>query len=56
MGCGVAEFFAICTGIGRRGKAVSFPGHDRACTVLVLMGVAQLSEVVRTLVTALEAM
>lgn len=48
---GVAESFVVCTGVGRQGKAVSLPGYDRARTVLVLMGVARLSEVVRALVT-----
>ncbi|KAF8131471.1 uroporphyrin-III C-methyltransferase [Boletus edulis] len=48
---GVAESFVVCTGAGRQGKAVSLPGYDRARTVLVLMGVARLGEVVRTLVT-----
>lgn len=47
---GVAESFVVCTGVGRQGKAVSLPGYDRARTVLVLMGVARLSEVVRALV------
>ncbi|KAG8219238.1 uroporphyrin-III C-methyltransferase [Butyriboletus roseoflavus] len=47
---GVAESFIVCTGVGRQGKAVSLPGYDRARTVLVLMGIARLSEVVRALV------
>ena len=44
---GVAESVAICTGVGKGGKIGRIPPYERATTVLVLMGVARLTEIVR---------
>lgn len=46
---GVAESFMVCTGVGRKGKEVQLPGYDRARTLVVLMGVARLSQVIAAL-------
>ncbi|KIK29795.1 hypothetical protein PISMIDRAFT_671749 [Pisolithus microcarpus 441] len=46
---GVAETFIVCTGVGRQGKEVRLPGYERPRTLLILMGVARLSEVVGAL-------
>jgi uroporphyrin-III C-methyltransferase len=46
---GVAVSLTVCTGVGREGRAVSLPGYERSRTLVVLMGVARLSSVVRTL-------
>lgn len=46
---GVAETFVVCTGVGRQGKEVRLPGYERSRTLLILMGVARLTEVVRAL-------
>ncbi|KAH7911629.1 uroporphyrin-III C-methyltransferase [Hygrophoropsis aurantiaca] len=46
---GVAESFVVCTGVGRKGKAVRLPGYERGRTLLVLMGVARLAQVVSVL-------
>ncbi|KAI6135998.1 uroporphyrin-III C-methyltransferase [Pisolithus sp. B1] len=46
---GVAETFIVCTGVGRQGKEVHLPGYERSRTLLILMGVARLSEVVGAL-------
>ncbi|KAI5998212.1 uroporphyrin-III C-methyltransferase [Pisolithus albus] len=46
---GVAETFIVCTGVGRQGKEVRLPGYERSRTLLILMGVARLSEVVSAL-------
>ncbi|KAF9449997.1 hypothetical protein P691DRAFT_508533 [Macrolepiota fuliginosa MF-IS2] len=47
---GVAESFIVCTGVGRRGKEVQLPGYERSRTLVVLMGVARLTQVVQTLI------
>ncbi|CED82259.1 uroporphyrin-iii c-methyltransferase [Phaffia rhodozyma] len=46
---GVAESMVLCTGVGRKGKAVSLPGYERGRTLLVLMGVARLRSVLSVL-------
>ncbi|KAL0952072.1 hypothetical protein HGRIS_008708 [Hohenbuehelia grisea] len=46
---GVAESLMVCTGVGRAGKSVVLPGYERGRTLVVLMGVARLAQVVRTL-------
>ena len=47
---GVAESFIVCTGVGRKGKEVQLPPYERARTLVVLMGVARLSQVVAALI------
>ncbi|KAF8512856.1 uroporphyrin-III C-methyltransferase [Hysterangium stoloniferum] len=47
---GVAESVVICTGVGQGGKGGRIPPYERATTVLVLMGVARLAEITRTMV------
>ncbi|KIM38169.1 hypothetical protein M413DRAFT_20076 [Hebeloma cylindrosporum] len=47
---GVAESFIVCTGVGRKGKEVQLPPYERARTLVVLMGVARLSQVIDALV------
>ncbi|KAJ6520537.1 uroporphyrin-III C-methyltransferase [Mycena sanguinolenta] len=49
---GVAETFAVCTGVGRKGKEVQLPGYERARTLVVLMGVARLPQVIAALLDA----
>ncbi|KAI6012791.1 uroporphyrin-III C-methyltransferase [Pisolithus orientalis] len=39
----------LCTGVGRQGKEVRLPGYERSRTLLILMGVARLTEVVGAL-------
>ncbi|PFH48102.1 hypothetical protein AMATHDRAFT_66198 [Amanita thiersii Skay4041] len=46
---GVAESFAVCTGVGRKGREVQLPGYERGRTLVILMGVARLPQVVETL-------
>jgi uroporphyrin-III C-methyltransferase len=46
---GVAESFVVCTGVGRKGKDVNLPGYERSRTLVVLMGVARINEIVKTL-------
>ncbi|KZT27621.1 uroporphyrin-III C-methyltransferase [Neolentinus lepideus HHB14362 ss-1] len=46
---GVAESFIVCTGVGRQGKEVKLPGYERGRTLLILMGVARLSSVLKAL-------
>ncbi|KAL0071658.1 uroporphyrin-III C-methyltransferase [Marasmius tenuissimus] len=46
---GAAESFFVCTGVGRKGKEVQLPGYERGRTLVILMGVARLSQVVSTL-------
>ncbi|KAG6820862.1 hypothetical protein H0H93_010689 [Arthromyces matolae] len=46
---GVAESFMVCTGVGRKGKVVQLPGYERSRTVVILMGVARLSQVIEAL-------
>jgi len=47
---GAAESFIVCTGVGRKGKEVSLPGYERSRTLIMLMGVARLSQIISTLV------
>jgi len=47
---GVAESFIVCTGVGRKGKDVLLPGYVRSRTLILLMGVARLSQVITALV------
>ncbi|TFK18158.1 uroporphyrin-III C-methyltransferase [Coprinopsis marcescibilis] len=49
---GVAESFIVCTGVGRKGKEIQLPGYERGRTLLILMGVARLTQVVRSLTEA----
>lgn len=46
---GAADSMALCTGVGRGGKSVALPGYERGRSLVVLMGVARLPEVVKTL-------
>lgn len=46
---GASESLVVCTGVGRKGKGVSLPGYERSRSLVVLMGVARLEGVVRTL-------
>jgi len=46
---GVAESMVLCTGVGRKGKAVTLPGFERSRTLCLLMGVARLSSVIDVL-------
>ena len=46
---GVAESFIVCTGVGRQGKEVKLPGYDRGRTLVILMGVARLTQVLQGL-------
>ncbi|KAI0082330.1 uroporphyrin-III C-methyltransferase [Panus rudis PR-1116 ss-1] len=46
---GAAESFIVCTGVGRQGKGVRFPGYERSRTLVILMGVARLPEVLAAL-------
>ena len=47
---GVAESLIVCTGVGRKGKEVRLPAYERARTLVVLMGVARLSQVIAALI------
>ncbi|KAL0578254.1 uroporphyrin-III C-methyltransferase [Marasmius crinis-equi] len=51
---GAAESFFVCTGVGRKGKEVQLPGYERGRTLVILMGVARLSQVVSTLLEPCE--
>ncbi|KAG8950477.1 hypothetical protein FRC04_007492 [Tulasnella sp. 424] len=46
---GVAESLTVCTGVGRKGRDVDLPGYERARTLVILMGVARLSQLVTAL-------
>jgi uroporphyrin-III C-methyltransferase len=46
---GVAESMVLCTGVGRKGKSVQLPGYERGRTLLVLMGVARITSVLKVL-------
>jgi uroporphyrin-III C-methyltransferase len=46
---GAAESFIVCTGVGRQGHDVVLPGYERARTLVILMGVARISQVLETL-------
>jgi uroporphyrin-III C-methyltransferase len=39
----------LCTGVGRKGKAVQLPGYVRGRTLVVLMGVARIRQVIDVL-------
>ncbi|KAJ9112479.1 hypothetical protein QFC20_002269 [Naganishia adeliensis] len=51
---GVAESMVLCTGVGRKGKAVQLPGYVRSRTLVVLMGVARLKQVLQVLLRPTE--
>jgi uroporphyrin-III C-methyltransferase len=46
---GAAESFAVCTGVGRKGRETRLPAYERGRTVVLLMGVARLGAVVSSL-------
>ena len=46
---GVAESLVMCTGVGRKGKAVQLPGYVKSRTLAVLMGVARIGSIVSVL-------
>jgi uroporphyrin-III C-methyltransferase len=46
---GAADSLTLCTGVGRGGKSVRLPGYERCRSLIVLMGVARLKDVVKTL-------
>ena len=46
---GVAESLVVCTGVGRKGKAVQLPGYIKSRTLVVLMGVARIESIVTVL-------
>lgn len=46
---GAAESFIVCTGVGRQGQDVVLPGYERARTLVVLMGVARITQLLETL-------
>ncbi|KAF8274340.1 uroporphyrin-III C-methyltransferase [Lactarius quietus] len=48
---GVAESFIVCTGVGRQGQDVVLPGYERARTLVILMGVARITQLLETLQT-----
>lgn len=47
---GVAESLVVCTGVGRGGREVQIEGYERGKTLCVLMGVARLEALVKSLV------
>lgn len=48
---GVAESMILCTGVGRGGRGVKIPGYERGRSLVLLMGVARLDAIVKTLTT-----
>ncbi|KIM31720.1 hypothetical protein M408DRAFT_237274 [Serendipita vermifera MAFF 305830] len=46
---GVAESMILCTGVGRQGKPCRLPGYIRSQTLVLLMGVARLDSLLKTL-------
>ena len=48
---GAAESFIVCTGVGRQGQDVVLPGYERARTLVILMGVARITQLLETLQT-----
>lgn len=46
---GVAESLTLCTGVGRKGKAVQLPGYTKSRSLVVLMGVARIASIVDVL-------
>ncbi|KAG8910503.1 hypothetical protein FRC01_006295 [Tulasnella sp. 417] len=51
---GVAESLTVCTGVGRKGRDVDLPGYERGRTLVILMGVARLSQLVAALTEGFE--
>lgn len=51
---GAAESFIVCTGVGRQGQDVVLPGYERTRTLVILMGVARITQVLETLLTERE--
>ncbi|KIO17349.1 hypothetical protein M407DRAFT_32984 [Tulasnella calospora MUT 4182] len=51
---GVAESLTVCTGVGRKGRDVDLPGYERSRTLVILMGVARLSQLVAALTEGFE--
>ncbi|KAG9044774.1 hypothetical protein FS837_007568 [Tulasnella sp. UAMH 9824] len=51
---GVAESLTVCTGVGRKGRDVDLPGYERSRTLVILMGVARLSQLVTALTEEFE--
>ncbi|GHJ88312.1 hypothetical protein NliqN6_4714 [Naganishia liquefaciens] len=51
---GVAESMVLCTGVGRKGKAVQLPGYVRSRTLCLLMGVARIKQVLQVLMRPAE--
>lgn len=51
---GVAESLVLCTGVGRKGKAVQLPGYVKSRTLLVLMGVARINQVLDVLMRTVD--
>ncbi|KIR39084.1 uroporphyrinogen-III C-methyltransferase [Cryptococcus deuterogattii 99/473] len=52
---GVAESLVLCTGVGRQGKAVQLPGYVRSRTLVMLMGVARISQIIEVLTSSTAA-
>lgn len=48
---GAAESFIVCTGVGRQGQDAVLPGYERARTLVILMGVARITQLLETLQT-----
>lgn len=46
---GVSDSVIVCTGVGRHGKDVQIPGYERSRTVVILMGVARLTNLLDAL-------
>ncbi|KIM31983.1 hypothetical protein M408DRAFT_327360 [Serendipita vermifera MAFF 305830] len=46
---GVADSMILCTGVGRQGKPSRLPGYIRSRTLVLLMGVARLGSLLKTL-------
>ena len=46
---GASDSYLLCTGVGRGGKKLSVPSYVRSRTLVILMGVARLSELVENL-------
>lgn len=52
---GVAESLVLCTGVGRQGKAVQLPGYVKSRTLVMLMGVARISQIIEVLTSSTAA-
>jgi uroporphyrin-III C-methyltransferase len=46
---GAADTLTLCTGVGRGGKQVGLPGYERGRSLVILMGVARIGDVIKTL-------